>query len=461
MPKQSDMNWQDAESALATDVFEYITRTMANRPPFSGTHKQIKLLIYLSATWKTGQLGQDHLPNVVMAFYRVTEDWGADRECEWEAHPGKRLLSALAKNLNKYNLKYRREKVVFEIKEGGFQISSQENRIEFELIGTIADAVQYVTRNLSRAKQIEDTAIRWSSTESLYSAEDMSRFEAAISASSVKFLCVTGPVVDSAYVAALAKVGKTRSLNQLQCYRLRHPLPFMNFLICDYEDSSPSEVLFGYAQRDDQTPSETAVFRSTNPVLIKEFRSFFGALSNSRFSDPILPQARDFVSPAPYECDVIRTFSNFPQEEIKERIGACTGRIRICTVSGQSLWPVMPTIEGALGRHLEVEIALWDADSAFVAMRGEAIDPNNRHTLRSMLVHSRALFREWQEKYKTLALPECRVQGSVSMCWIEDLIFFGNYWVGDNAASGPHFLVKAASRTGQYLQKQYDRMVRK
>ena len=115
--------------------------------------------------------------------------------------------------------------------------------VDFEYLGTNNDGLKYLMTRIPYATRIEDTTIRWNDTDSLYSGEMLNKFFTAIPQSKAKFVSITGPVADAAYVHALKEAFADRP-DQVECFRLHHTAPIMNFLIL-YYSGDREEVVFG------------------------------------------------------------------------------------------------------------------------------------------------------------------------------------------------------------------------
>ena len=92
---------------------------------------------------------------------------------------------------------------------------------------------------------------------------------------------ILGHVVDEEYVQAMQNAARSYGKN-LRCFRLRHPMPLLNFILLDYEDLT-TEVLFGWSQG--KAGSQGAVFRSKERRLVDEFSEFYDQLLD--YSDPL------------------------------------------------------------------------------------------------------------------------------------------------------------------------------
>ncbi len=292
----------------------------------------------------------------------------------------------------------------------------------------------------------------------------------------ITYRSVTGPIVDTEQVKQVEQAfrGRERSY-QFELFKMRHTVPLLNFTIL-YTNEEPQRkvVLFGYGrQQSEEKNKPTAVFFSDNPELVREFRDLFEVMQDERFSRQIDLDDPSFLASRPSVSDVIATFEKFPADEIVRDINALRppGRIDICSTT----WPQLDTeenlgaaIQNALFRGCDVSVALWESDSAFFALRGHAIKGDRDHLQQQMIQTKKeltridhALKREAEERKKKgeqdkaigqLTIDRCKAAlGSVVMCRVGELIYFGPYWVGANAARGPHFLVPKATPTGRFL----------
>jgi hypothetical protein len=321
---------------------------------------------------------------------------------------------------------------------------------EFRYRGMSRKALEYLIERIPHATRIEDTTVRWNIAKSVYA--DMASFTAALAASNAVFKSITGPVQDEKYVSSLHQAYSGRPEGQIQCFRLHHAAPLMNFVLI-YEDNKPwPEVLFGYGTQSRGREEETAVFSSNNGLLVKEFQRLFRVLQDEEFSREISIHDPEFLATRQRECDVLATFDNFPVSEIAERIEQCKKQqISICTTA----WPTFDWFKDRLKVALEngcsVDLGLWEDSDPFVALRNAADLKLSIESNRTTLKHF--------EAHKNFHIHWCRGQGSVTIFRVGDVIYFSPYWVGEYASSGPHFMVYAASKTGKHLQNQFKKMI--
>jgi hypothetical protein len=119
-------------------------------------------------------------------------------------------------------------------------------------------------------------------------------------------------------------------------------------------------------------------------------------------------------------------------------------------------------LEAAIKRGVKVSIALWHPDSDFLKYRQKVIGGDLTYVEREIRDNRSALnnLHVYDHPYKNLSVRWCTGElGSVSIFWIDDLIYFSTYWIGDHVSDGPHFLVPSHSDTGEKLRAQYDEML--
>jgi hypothetical protein len=236
----------------------------------------------------------------------------------------------------------------------------------------------------------------------------------------------------------------------------------MNFLLL-YEKNPTTgsrglpSVFFGYGTQSlEHTNEETSVFYSKDERLAKEFMRLFKVLRSPQFSSPIDLYSPEFLRSRPRDCDVLATFKDgFPRAEILERIADCQRHVTVCTTAWPSLDEFKPQLKAALKRDCKVTFALWEPDDPFVQLRSDTVD--DPEDLKSSIEANRIVLKAF-DKNKHFKVHWCKGPGSVTIFWIDDLIYFSPYWVGDYASHGVHFLVHAKSSTGQSLIDQLKKM---
>ncbi len=320
--------------------------------------------------------------------------------------------------------------------------------------GNSEKALRYLTARIGRATRIEDTAIRWLAAASVYSKAALQEFTRALRESATEFVSITGPVTDRAYVEALRDAFSGEQSARLKLFRLRRTVPIMNFLILTFADDV-TEVLFGYGAHDEESLEKTQVFKTTDSRLVEEFQRLFTALSRNRFAESITVEDPTFVESDRQDCDVLATYRSFPIEQVAAKLRRCR-RVALCALQWPTLDQLVPGLQKALGRKCDVSIALWEPDDPFVKLRRTAF--SQELPLASSIEGNKKILSALRGAGK-LTVSYCKGWASVSLLWIDDLIYFGAYWRDDNASNGPHFLVHQDSHTGKHLVEQYYRMV--
>ena len=341
------------------------------------------------------------------------------------------------------------------------QLPHPASTSDFEYIGNNIDGITYLVRRASHAISIEDTVVRWNASTSFYPKEFMDKLVAAVTQGGASFESITSPVLDDVYMEGLSDLFKACP-DRTACHRLHRISPLMNFTILEYSDGK-REVLFGYGrQRSDDQLKDTAVFRSENRKLVGEFRRLFSTLRKD-FAKPITPTEPGFMKSRRNEpSDVLATYETLTKADIIGALSTCRSTIRVCIVAWPSMESCVSALRQALQNGCSVEIYLWKPTSEFATMRSIAISegkvpewvPNQLGSNLRSLKTLRAEFGPPQ-----LNVAWCEGQASVSLFWIDDLIYFSAYWIGNNASAGPHFLVRADSDTGKRLVEQYQRMI--
>lgn len=322
--------------------------------------------------------------------------------------------------------------------------------------GNSEKALRYVTARVGRATRIEDTAIRWIAAASVYSDAALREFTSALQESAAEFVSITGPVTDRAYVKALREAFSGEQSARVKCFRLRRTVPIMNFLILTFADDVP-EVLFGYGAHEEESPDRTQVFKTTDSLLVEEFHRLFRALSRKRFAEPITVEDPTFVESDRQDCDVLATYRSFPIEQVAAKLLRCH-RVALCALQWPTLDQLVPGLQKALRRECDVSIALWKPGDPFVKLRRKAF--SQELPLASSIEGNEKILSALRGAGPgKLTVYHCNGWASVSLLWIDDLIYFGAYWRDDNASNGPHFLVHQSSHTGEHLLEQYYRMV--
>lgn len=340
-------------------------------------------------------------------------------------------------------------------------------------LGNLEKTMQYVIEKLPQADRVEDVTIRWNS-DTMHG--DLESFKQAIRQSKpeCEFEFIAGPIADSEYMSALkAAFEREEKRKHITCRRLHHNAATMNFMILFYPPNKKKrEVIFGYAaQGPQQSPehrrSELTMYCSTDPGLTTQFLRMFRDLTAPRFSRKIELTDPDFAWQGEplHWTDVIASFDKFPSE-ITDRMYQCRQHISIC-ITG---WTAMATYSGAFSNALasgcRVNVGIWKSDDPFVAMRDQAIarHANRRDREAQRIADAKLIANAIVGNEKTLGafsdherltVAVCRDQAPVPIFWIDDLIYFGGYWLGANSSLGPFFLVRADSETGGFMREQF------
>jgi len=410
-------------------------------------------------------------------IYAAHPEW--KRRDEDTAGAAKHLVEKLRARLNGYYAEHPNDPVIITIPKGTYQptIEFRQNANDvsghtggnlhpvlsgnsyFKHIGTSKEALKSLIERIPHARLIEDTAIR-SDDGSLYG--DMEEgYIAALRDSGVKYTSITGPVQDDAYVKAL-KLAYRKRPNDLTCFRLHHATPMLNFvLIYEHDEETPTEAFFGYGTEQHGQPD--AVFRSNDTHLVKEFRRLFWILRDAQFSRLISVDDPEFLWSIEQKCDVLATFLQFPEPEIKKRIADCHKKIVICTTAWSAFDSCKFALKQALKNGCQIEMALWKESSRFFKLRGKELnaqgDVNDELTSTLKQNHQLMLNEFDVGPNSNFKYHQCSGQGSVTIFWIDDVIYFSPYWSGVRASEGPHFMVRADSKTGKHLREQYQQML--
>jgi hypothetical protein len=216
-------------------------------------------------------------------------------------------------------------------------------------------------------------------------------------------------------------------------------------------DPAKSRFVFAYGTQSRGGEEETAVFSSNHEMLVKEFQRLFKVLKDELFSREISIHDPEFRTSRKHECDVLATFTEFPLPEIRERIRQCRREINVCATAWPTFEALKTELKHALDNGCTVHYGFWRADDLFIGLRNPA---DVRGSIRSN--ETTAEYFADRDEFHT---HRCQGQGSVTIFWIDDVIFFAPYWVGEHASAGPHFMVNASSKTGEHLREQFAAMV--
>jgi hypothetical protein len=212
---------------------------------------------------------------------------------------GKRLLRELADALEEY-YKTLDDALIIEIQRGRGEGYEPEitwatddpdaRKAECYYIGNNHEALEYLMRRFRSAglTAFRDTHVRpelhirqnvdYAGMQSAFS-DFLRRADTERTVATM----ILGWEIDEDYVRAMQNAARGHGEN-LKCFRLRHPMPLLNFILLDYEDLT-TEVLFGWGQGKSGSPG--AVFRSKDTRLVDEFNEFYDQLLNPPFSERV------------------------------------------------------------------------------------------------------------------------------------------------------------------------------
>lgn len=335
---------------------------------------------------------------------------------------------------------------------------SSSSRPIVTYLGDVLEALKYLNGRLAQATRIEDTTIRWNVSPSLYrNHKELDRYVATLIASKATIVSITGPITDAGHANALREVHEGRRGKRIELLRMKHTAPIMNFVLLTYPDETV-EVLFGYGtRRGDLMREHTAVFSSTDDRLVKEFQRLFRSLTEEDYSYRIDVEDLTLLTQRDSQCDVLSTFEDLPVSRIRAELAVCKRHIRLCAVQLPALDWLLGDLTAVLQQNRDVTVAIWEPDDPFVHARGLAIAGNENFLVESIRADERIL--RAMKDFKTLKIVKCKGHSPVTLVWIDNLMFFGNYWIGQNASTGPHFLVDEESATGRHLADQFFKMV--
>ncbi len=327
------------------------------------------------------------------------------------------------------------------------------DRADLECVGTNVDAMKYLAKHFPLATRIEDTAIRWDTNKLPYA--DPSEVKAALKTSTADYVLITGAIKNKTYMEAIKEAfgENPEKSRRLECFRLDRSAPIMNFVILHYSDR-PSEVLFGYGVKQGRNSLDrTAVFRTINPDLVKEYMQLFDALRNHSSSHPISIHDPDFVESDESECDVLATVERFGDISIENLLKKepC-GKVRICfPCSSEIERLIAPLKRGSKTNSIQVLLAHKDSD--FLKMREKAISrslqmkvDHNLEALKGLLPRS-----DFEVRLTRKSMPVMFIQ-------IGETIIFSAFWNGQSVAMGPQCIVRAGSKTATFLERQFEEL---
>lgn len=333
-----------------------------------------------------------------------------------------------------------------------------ENEGVFTHLGDNQSAMERYIALARIASKIEDTAVRWDNTITnlKYPREQMDRLEAALKGNPVlKFRSITGQIIDENFAHALLNVER-HFPGRIRGARLQHTFPLMNFTIFEFpkELNLKETVFFGYGKNTgaDFSNDMTAVFSTEDARIVKEFRRLFGLLKNG-YCYQVSVSGDGFALTRPEQTELVTAFEKWP-DEIARRITESSEHVRICIAGWSHFSTYKSSIERALDRNVPVTVALWEPDGEFVKARSTAFpgqDSTIRQTMEGLI--------EVKSKRPALEVLMCKGWGSVSLFWLDEDMYFGNYWVKQGTLLGPYFLCRERTKTGDQLKKEYYAMI--
>jgi hypothetical protein len=136
---------------------------------------------------------------------------------------------------------------------------------------------------------VKDTYVRFEKQHTQYSDSSFRDWTAALRKFAIESRSRTnnvpcvyeifGGYIQSAYIRHLINAAKNeKNAVKFNFHELKEGRgPIMNFIILEYQPGSAAdEVFFGWGRYNRSSPE--AVFRSTDPMLVKEFKTFFDVL---------------------------------------------------------------------------------------------------------------------------------------------------------------------------------------
>lgn len=229
----------------------------------------------------------------------------------------------------------------------------------------------------------------------------------------------------------------------------------------------------------------TIVYASKEPRLVKEFQELFNAL-REEFSRPLELSRPGLFHNEPQQCDILASFlklpeggivaqdpriwtGDWPRDDQSQSRSTAVKRddayrpnkphIKICVSALKFLDTkrLKDELKRALHRGVQISVALW-APGPFTEARARVIGLDAEDVEREM--DGSWSVAKFLGKHENLFIRRCTSEfGSVSIIWIDELIYFSTYWLGKDVADGPHFLTLASSDTGRQLQDQYEQML--
>lgn len=340
-------------------------------------------------------------------------------------------------------------------------IEPAEKSIDFEPVGTNADAMKYLEKHVPLARRIEDTAIRWDAQKMPYT--DLSGFKSGLKQSRAEYALITGPMKYKSYMEVLREVysEKPEKKSLLRCYRLDQAVPFMNFTILYYpkELRRSSEVLYGYGIKEGKNSVEsTTVFRTNNPNVVKEYMRLFEALKNHPSSYPVSVHDPDFIDSYENENDVVATFENFGDISLENLIKKESSvKIKVCFTCTHEMARLIKIFQDNSTVIESIQVLLPTRDSKFLELREEALssDPLSSYPLNDLIDTNISDLKQLVPQIKAVVRQTRRLM-PVMFFQIGNIIIFSPFWHGKPVATGPQSIVRANSTTGSSLEKQFD-----
>jgi AhpD family alkylhydroperoxidase len=172
--------------------------------------------------------------------------------------------------------------------------------VECHFVGDDEDAVRYVSEQygLQSLHCVRDTHVR---TEEPYKKYSSATYEfmqhglaAFLSRNNTNMIMIAGQRVDNDYIHHVLSAAHGRE-ERVECYRLNSPAPVINFLILEHQKGIPDELLFGWGRH---VGKRESVFRSADPRLVEEFRTFYEILRQPDISAKVTLESLLTVSGA-------------------------------------------------------------------------------------------------------------------------------------------------------------------
>jgi hypothetical protein len=501
MKSESLIQFKEATDWVPRPLFRHVTLKISKRIK---DEKNTRLLLYLIGNYAKGALATEGVPKIVQDFYQVDISGDAGQKStwngmEWPNHPGKKALGTLRNSLQEYRKNEGKNDkiVVLLVRQGrgtimkitGVEfpsdaIGSARRRIEVQFprvdcfyVGNDEKGMEYVIEQMPELRSFRDTHVRpKEDSPKYYKDESLDQFKRSLKAflnrkpenemdPENKLMLIAGQTVEERYITAYNDATEEHK-DKIQCYRLRYPGSWLNFIILEYADRGHAkEVLFGWGRQDPHY--DEGVFISDDKRLVDEFDALFWALIDPSFSERVSDLGKFFTQRAtPVQTSeptgILQIFPTFAATPVFEEIEKCKGtgdgkvNIRLITpgISEMRLWA--DSLSEALKNGACVQILRSHPESAFaktresVLMQGDYVmGKSNQEILREL---------------KTLGKLEVKLTSeflSNSYVQLNDLIYFGMFWSYESTFDGPFLLTRADSIIGRSLARQYDRLWRR